>query len=160
MKSALMGLVLGVLTFAHSPAYAKVCITEIHGSSARARNANDVRAAYESIYQASAVFFGSVDPVLLSSLSCKKLNRMNSGVQATAMVLTGIGIYGACTGFGLPATVALEGGALALTGLSLIISNIDCVDAQSEAHIKEKVDGAVCEALKAQGIGCRPPLQN
>ncbi|NQZ18111.1 MAG: hypothetical protein HRT44_02465, partial [Bdellovibrionales bacterium] len=61
---------------------------------------------------------------------------------------------------GLPATVALEGGALALSAIALVVSNHECTDAEAEELIKEKVDDAVCKALEAQGLTCIPPLKD
>ena len=142
MKLLLAIAILFGITF---DAKANVCITEVHQQESDPGQWDQWIQDGGLIYQ--------------QSLTCQELDQINNGVQVTSMVLAGAGLYAACTGVGLPATVALEGGVLFLSGLSLLISNLDCVDSETDQQIKEKVDLAVCDALEAQGISCIPPIQ-
>jgi hypothetical protein len=133
-----------LITSAGLNAKANVCITDVYGENL-------------SLEQ-DGINYNDDGKIYLASLTCRELNNINNGVQAVAIGFSAVGIYAACTGVGLPATVALEGGALALSGISLIVTNLDCDDTESELKIKEKVDEAVCLSLEAQGLTCIPPL--
>ncbi len=129
---------------AGNTANAGVCITEVYGKGLMLEGHSNLQ--------------GDAGDIYLASLTCQELEDINNGVQVVAIGFSGAGIYAACTGVGLPATVALETGALALSAIGLIITNLDCDDNESEKMIKEKVDQAVCASLEAQGLECVPPL--
>lgn len=87
--------------------------------------------------------------------SCQTLDRISTGLQATSIAFSVGGLYAACTGVGIPATVALEGGALGLQGLDLIVGMLPCEDRVRDAEIKALAEQVVCEELARQGIGCK-----
>ena len=128
-------------------AQANVCITDIY------QGASFTEAAYD--YEISYVDY----EVHKASLTCQELDNINNGLQVVGIGLAAGGLYAACTGVGLPATIALEGGAIAVTAIGLLVSNLDCEDVETDAKIKSKVDEAVCTALRAQGISCQTPIK-
>ncbi len=145
MKNLIL-ITLIALLFGANQAKAEVCITETYVNSSYSTWSELEQEIQMDLYYAA--------------MTCQELDRINTGMQVVSIGFATAGIYAACTGVGLPATVALEGGSLAFTAIALIVSQLPCDDLHTELQIKEKVDEAVCNTLKAQGLECLPPLPN
>ncbi len=86
--------------------------------------------------------------------SCETANKWGVGVSATALVLNVGAMGAACTVVGAPATLWLEGGSIALEGVSIVIGQLPCDNAASEQRIRELAEEAVCKKLAAMGVSC------
>lgn len=89
-----------------------------------------------------------------ASLSCETTQHLELGLNATAIVLSTTGFALACTGVGAPATVWLEGSAIGVQALAMIVGQLPCEDTAREAEVQELAQKAVCEALERNGITC------
>lgn len=110
--------------------------------------------------------FGAFDDYLVdgaaiykAAYSCQDVDIVSNGLKATALVAQVGAMASACAIGGVPVAVVLQGAVIGLGAIDLYVSNLDCVDEEQEAKIKEQVDDAVCSALNAQGIECLPPLE-
>lgn len=92
--------------------------------------------------------------IYLAKLSCETIERVSTGLQATSIALSVGGLYAACTGVGVAATVVLEGGAIAIQAVDLIVGNLPCNNSAREKEIKQMAELVVCEELGRQGIKC------
>jgi hypothetical protein len=116
----------------HASAEPFVCITK----SPQAR-AND-----EALIQTVAV-------------RCENLGRMRTSLNATAIVFSGAGLAAACTVIGAPATVWLEGAAIGIQAVELIVGQLPCDNRTRDAEVKALAQQVVCAQLAANGIVCK-----
>ncbi len=86
--------------------------------------------------------------------TCKSLDNLSFGIKATSITLTVGAFYAACTGAGAPAAVVLEGGALGLQVVDLIVGQLPCEDPTNDEQVQQMANEAVCRALEQNGITC------
>lgn len=86
--------------------------------------------------------------------SCEAVERVETGLKATSLILSGTGFGLACTGIGLPATVWLQGASIGTSVLGLIVGQLPCDNRTRDAEIKVMAESAVCDELAKQGITC------
>lgn len=94
-------------------------------------------------------------PVQLASWpSCQTMHYVGVGLNATSIAMAGAGIYMACTGVGVPASVVVEGAAVGVQVVSLIVGELPCEDSANEKKIEEAAKRVVCQELEKIGIAC------
>lgn len=90
--------------------------------------------------------------------SCKAMNNTGVGLNAVSITLAAGGLYMACTGVGAPATVVVEGAAIGVQVLSLVVGQLPCDNSTEQKRIEDAAKKAVCEELQNVGISCAKKL--
>jgi hypothetical protein len=96
----------------------------------------------------------------MAALTCSTKKNLGLGTKAVKLSLQAGSFYLACTGVGAPASLYVQGGALGVAILEIIIGDLPCQDTEAEAIIQERADQAVCAALIRQGVTCQLPLRH
>lgn len=134
LKQTLLTLGLLLLIAAGSSSRADVCVTD--GPMAFNTQSD------EMLYQ-------------LAAFQCRDLALTGSGLEAVSLAFQASSVYAACTGVGIPASVARQAGAIGLLGIKLIVSNLPCDNRTQQLQVEAMAREAVCAHLKKQGIACK-----
>ena len=102
----------------------------------------------------TAVAFDTLVTPVAWAPSCKTIEHIGVGIDATSLVLSSVGLGMACTGVGAPATLWLEGIAIGIQAVGLMIGQLPCDASAEEAEIRAMAEQVVCEELIRQGISC------
>jgi hypothetical protein len=104
--------------------------------------------------QASSGDSSAADLIQLAAFQCKNLKIADTSLQAIALTMTAGSIYLACTGVGAPVSVTLQGAAVGIQVIDLIVGNLPCDDQKQEEKIKTAAKQVVCSELIRQGLTC------
>lgn len=103
----------------------------------------------------------SADPKMEEmAMSCTTRKNLGTAAKVVGISLQA-GSFGlACTGIGAPASLYLQGGALGVQLIEIIVGELPCEDDESDEQIQERVNETVCTSLARQGLRCDLPRKN